>query len=63
MMLVRVVFLHLLQDTFKAYTINRTHFLPTVVIETQSLVVFARLLDRAVVYLTAVCRVDLQFFI
>jgi len=63
-MLIHVTFLHLLQDAFKVGIHDKwDSFLSAVVVETQPLVVFARQLDSAVVHLTAVCRVDLQFFI
>jgi len=60
MMLVHVAFLYLLQDALEVGVHDKwDSSFPAVVIETQPLVVFARQ-PRAVVHLTAVCRVDLQ---
>jgi len=58
-MFVHVAFLHLFQDALKVGVHDKwDSFLPAVVVETQPLVV-ARQPNRAVVHLTAVCRVDL----
>jgi len=53
----------LLQDTFEIGVNDEWHsFLPTVVLETQPLVILARQPDGAIIYLFAIHSVGLQFF-
>jgi len=52
-----------LQDTFQVGVNDEWHlFLPTVVLETQPLVILARRSDGAIIHLSAIHSVSLQFF-
>jgi len=65
MVLIHVArWISLLQDAFKVGVHDKwDSFLSAVVLETQPLVILIWQPDSAIVHLTAVCRVDLQFFI